>query len=1556
MAGPLDVFAPATRAWLGERFDAPTPVQARGWPLLAAGGHALLVAPTGSGKTLAAFLTAIDRLGRRPIDATPGVRVLYVSPLKALVADIERNLRAPIEGIAAAAKTTPEAPFHAPRVAMRTGDSSPRERRLQARSPAEILVTTPESLYLILGSKARETLATVETIIVDEIHALAGTKRGVHLALSLERVARRCLAGDPQRIGLSATARPTDAIARFLGGDREVAIVDASAPPSIELTVRVPVPDMTRPPTIRAVEADASDRPAPPIPSLWSAIHPALLEAIRASRSAIVFANSRALCERLAQALNALAGEPLVRAHHGSVAPDERREIETALAEGRLRAIVATSSLELGIDMASVERVLLVESPGAVARGLQRIGRAGHAVGETSVGVLFPKHRGDLLEAAVVARGMRAGEVESIASPRGALDVLAQQVVAIVAEGPTTVDEVAATIARASCYAALDRRLLEAVLDMLSGRYPSTDFAELRPRLRWDRPSGRLEAREGAARIALLSGGTIPDRGQYAVVVAPDGPRVGELDEEMVHETKPGDVVVLGATSWRVSEIGRDRVLVVPAPGEPGRLPFWRGDGPGRPIELGHAFGRYVREALAAPDLERWLQAEGQLDANAVVNLAAYLREQRAATGAVPHDRQIVIERFRDELGDFRVAIHSPFGARVHAPWALAIAERFCRRGSGGEIHPLWSDDGILLRFPDMSRPPETATFLPDPEDVESLVCEGLEQSSLFAAQFRENAARALLLPRRHARARTPLWSQRLRAQSLHAIARGFPDFPIMLETYRSCLRDVFDLPGLESLLRGIEGGEIAVADVETSTPSPFARSLVFAYTASFLYQPDLPAAERRSQALALDRQMLRELLGDTDWRRLLEPRAIDEVAAAVGRRVPEWGVDRPDGLHDRLRELGDRSDAALAKLHAAGAAGAARDRDALVRDGRALRIELAGESRWIAVEDAALYHDALGVVLPPALPAVWRRPSVAPLEQLVLRHARTHGPFTTEALAARFGLRAHALEPLLESLARRGRLVAGAFDPRRGGGPAMGSKSGRSPSREAAEWCEPEVLRRVKQRTLARLREEIAPVPAEVFARFQLDWQGITRPRPGLAGLEAALDRLEGLALPFAELEGRILPSRVPDYRPELLDRLGSEGRIAWLAVGPIDEADGRVLLCRRERLALEAEAFAGARTVEAGSGEGEGAFDPLEAAILARLAATGASFFSELVAALCGDAPGRLEAALFALVGRGLVTNDTFAPLRALGARRGPSASRPRSRRAPFVRGRRPGRHASPLATGGRWSLTRLVATPDVGPVPEGTPASVAGPASEAGPAREAAPANGARPARRAETPTERLHRRAQVLLDRHGIVSRDALEAEHEPGGFTAILPILRALEEAGRIRRGQFIQGGTSAQFALPGAVDRLRAARAAGDAPRAVLLASLDPAQPYGATLPWPAAPRGRPRRALGTSVVLVDGRAVLFVERGGRQIVCFGSMDSAAVVADERTADRRAALRLLARSVASLGLRRLSILRIDGEPALDSPLAPLVRAAGFRESERGFEADRLAPPDGAGPS
>jgi ATP-dependent Lhr-like helicase len=1449
-------FAPlplseAARAWLEARFDAPTRVQREAWGRIAAGEHVLALAPTGSGKTLAAFLWSIDRLADRP-PTLPGVRVLYVSPLKALVHDIERNLREPLAGLLRAARGR-GAPPVLPRVAMRTGDTSQRDRRDQTRDPAEILVTTPESLYLILGSQQRETLRAVETVIVDEIHAVAATKRGAHLALSLERLAALARE-DPQRIGLSATAEPREEIARFLGGDRPVAIVDAGEPPRLELQIVVPTPDMTRP-LPEPGEPQSQAPGAAPLPSpelgMWSVIFPELLARIRAHQTTIVFVNSRALAERVTQQLNELAGERLARAHHGSVAHPQRREIEEQLKAGEIRAIVATSSLELGVDMQAVDHVVLVESPGSVSRGLQRVGRAGHAVTAVSQGTVFPKHRGDLLEAAVVARGMLDARVEPLAVPRSPLDVLAQQIVALCSLDRWKVEDLARIVRRSASFRDLSDAALEAVLDMLSGRYPSTDFAELRPRLHWDRERGELEGRREARRIALISGGTIPDRGQYAVHLGEGGPRVGELDEEMVNETRPGELLTLGASTWRVESITRDRVFVSPAPGLVGKLPFWRGEGPGRPLALGRALGALVRELDEASDdaARRRLREQHRLDALAARNLLAYVREQREATGVVPTDRSITIERFRDELGDWRVCVLSPFGARLHAPWALAI-EGGLEASQGFELQSLWSDDGIVIRFAEADALPETEAFLPDPEGLEERVIAQLRSSSLFASRFRENAARALLLPRRLPGSRTPLWVQRLRAQNLLAVAQRFPSFPIVLETYRECLQDVFDLPGLIELLGDVHSRRVRVDDVETLRPSPFSRSLVFAYTAQYLYQGDVPLAERRAQALTLDRELLRDLLGQEELRDLLDGDALRTVETGLQALDEDLKAKSSDHLHDLMRRLG-----ALRAPELAARSG--RDPAELLpeleRSGRTVRVSVAGEPHWIAAEESGLYRDALGVSVPAGLPAAFLEKTERPLEQLVLRYARTHGPFLSREVAQRLGLSENEVERTLRELEARGDLLLGEFRP-----------DGRD-----REWCDPEVLRRIRRATLARLRAEVAPVEPEAFARFLQSWQGVAE--RGTQRLEEALRPLEGAALPFSELERSILPCRVRAFDPLALDQQGALGELVWIGWGALGTRDVRVSLLRREQAAALCDAPSVPETLT-----------PLALAILKHLERRGACFLGE-IASGCGGAPlSELLEALFELACAGLVTNDTFAALRALLTRR---------------RTLRPTRRArTPAVALGRWSLvSHLLRDPPA--------------------------------------PTERAFARASMLLDRYGVVGREAVTGEGLDGGMSALYPVFRAMEDAGRARRGHFVDGLTGAQFASPGAVDRLRHARR--ERAGAVVLSAVDPANPYGQLLPWPESNGGGSAlRTAGARVVLVEGVLALYLDRGQRRALTFGSdaLPEASRALAQLFADRRQ------------GPLRLE--RIDDAEARRSPHAPALLAAGFRSDYKGLVLER----------
>jgi ATP-dependent Lhr-like helicase len=1582
---PLGGFLPATRRWFAATFAEPTRVQVAGWRHIQAGEHTLLLAPTGSGKTLAAFLACIDRLARLPATTGVGVRVLYVSPLKALAYDIERNLRAPLGGIEEAARALGATDFRVPRIAVRTGDTPARDRRSQLRAPGDILITTPESLYLMLGSSARETLRLCDTVIVDEIHALAPTKRGAHLALSLERL-EALTARPPQRIGLSATQRPLDEIGRFLvGGGRPVALVDTSEPPRIALAIEVPVDDM------ESARPEPRDDGTTAGQGIWASIHPRLVELVRQHRSTIIFVNSRRLCERLAESLNLLDGgeAPLVRAHHGSVARAQREAIEQSLKAGEVRGLVATSSLELGIDMGAVDLVIQIESPGSVARGLQRIGRAGHAVGALSQGRIFPKHRADLLESAVVAERMLAGAVEAIRVPQNPLDVLAQQLVAMVSLEPWTVAALHETVTRAYGFGGLSRALLTGVLDMLSGHYPSDAFADLRPRLVWDRTTDVLTARRDARLLALVNGGTIPDRGLYAVHLGAGGPRIGELDEEMVYECRAGETFLLGATSWRIVEITRDRVIVQPAPGEPGKMPFWRGEGPGRSLELGRALGAMLRETVASVQVQVQVQvggvggvgggggpAEGiarlearfPLDARAARNLWGYIDGQRQATGTLPTDRELTIERFRDELGDWRVCILSPFGARVHAPWALALEARL-GRAAGFEVETLWSDDGIVLRFADTGSAPDVAALIPDPAEVSEAVLDQLPRSAMFAAHFRENAARALLLPRRRPGARTPLWAQRLRSETLMAAALRHPAFPIVLETFRECVQDVFDLPALRTVLEAIARGEIRVTEVETPSPSPFARSLAFAYVAAFMYEGDSPLAERKAQALTLDRTLLRELLGQDELSTLLDPGVMDALEAELQALEPERRAHHAEALHDLLRRIGDLTEAEVAER-------TTEDPRpwlaALEGSGRAVWVAVAGQPRVIAAEDAGRYRDGLGVAPPSGgVPARFLEPVPDARVGLVARFARTHGPFAAERVGERFGLAPGDVAGVLRGLEVDGTMVEGAFRPGLGDG--------------GQAWCHAEVLRILRRRTLARLRTEVAPVGAPVFARFLADWHGVqmsswsagaeARSSPGRQAapgveeprrgerLREAVARLEGMFLPFSDLERRILPARLPDFEGAELDALGALGEICWVASGALGRGDGRIALFRRDRIRL---------LLDPPLGPDVGA-PPLQRLLYETLQASGASFFAQLRGAVSPEiSTEEVLAALWELVWAGLVTNDTFQPLRAL------AAPRPRAGTTTRHPGRRERIWAGEAA--GRWSTVGSLLSPPVTALRTG-----GGDGPPAGPP--------------AVSDTERLHARARMLLDRYGVVSREMVAAEGRQGGFSELARVLRAMEDAGKVRRGFFVDGLVGAQFALPNAVERLRAARApeaqalaaASSGPGAIspggasasvlvaVLAAVDPANPYGAVLPWPepkpAAPPPPPglglaslplgaherggragsaegperadeagdaeepapaRRAAGARVVLVEGTPVLFIEGGGRALRVFSSPDPDADI--DADTDLGPAVAGLRHALHGRGgrPRALRIERVNGTPALRSALSEALRRVGFR--------------------
>jgi ATP-dependent Lhr-like helicase len=1556
---PLSSFSPPVREWFEKAFEKPTPAQEQAWPAIAAGENVLLSAPTGSGKTLAAFLWALDRLGVEPREEKQGTRVVYVSPLKALAYDIERNLRTPLRGIGAEQVT----------VAIRTGDTPQKERAAMARKPPDILITTPESLYLILTSQARSMLDDVEAVIVDEIHAVAATKRGSHLALTLERLEAH--AGKPlQRIGLSATQNPLEEIGRFLVGPRrEVTILDAGHSKQLDLRIEVPVESMSEPGG-PSPPSDPAHDPLEPVAggestrnSIWPAIYPELLALLKAHNSTIVFVNNRRSAERVALRLNELAAKELelqqaddsdekkddgpvvpleiARAHHGSLAREERTKVEELLKAGELPCLVATSSLELGIDMGAVDLVLQIESPKSVARGLQRIGRAGHNVGDVSRGRIFPKFRGDLLECAVVARRMHEGLIEPTVVPRNALDVLAQQIVAIAVAGDPakagingnqedegiSVQDLHALVTSSYPYAELSIELLENVLDMLDGRYPSKDFGELRARIVWDRVAGTIRPRKGSRQLAIANAGTIPDRGLYSVTL-PDGRRVGELDEEMVYEARPGQAFLLGASTWRIEEIGRDRVIVTPAPGAPGAVPFWKGDSVGRPKELGEAIGAFSRWAVEQQP--ETLQDGYDLDERAARNLLAYLREQQDATRVLPSERTIVLERFRDEIGDWRLCVLSPFGGRVHSAWGLAIAAQI-RERIGIEADAISSDDGIVLHLPDLDAddaealPSAAELIMLEPDEVEAQITAELGGSALFGARFRENAARALLIPRAYPGKRTPLWQQRLKAQNLLEVARRYADFPIVLETYRECLRDVLDVPGLEGILRSLHSREISLVEVETQTASPFASSLLFDYVATYMYEGDTPSAERRAAALSLDRDLLRELLGQEELRELLDPDALARVEDDLQHRSEITRATGRDGLHDVLRHVGDLSAEELAARVFEGI-----DPEPLLaelqRERRAIRMRVGGEPRWVAADEAGLYRDALSAAPPGGLPEAFLVDVPDALRVLVARYARTHGPFTTEEMHKRYGVDAAAV---LRELERDGEIVRGELRP---GG------SGR-------EWCDVEVLRRLRRASLAALRKEIEPAEQQALAAFLPAWQGIDRHPSAGAGIDRlreVLVPLQGLALPAEIWERDVLPRRTGAYSPSWLDQLCASGELVWVGAGPLHRS-GRVALYFREDAPLigpppgvERRAPAGA----AGSSKATAAkaIDSPEHELLRARLAQSPCFFSDLLAEL-GLAAESLRETLWDLVWAGEATNDAWAPLRAPRL----ALARARPERRPSARRFGSRRTGAQSQVQGRWGLTE--------PIFAG---GVAGP--------------------------ERRRALAELLLERYGILTREQVLAEGIKGGFAMLYDTLSNLETLGICRRGYFVEGMGGAQFALPGAVERLRAARStaaadlaptpalltpgaapgatagsrsAGERPRTLVLAAADPAQPYGAALPWPKRDiqERRPSRVAGAYVVLVADEPALYVERGGRSLLTFADALHAPSGADSaiNTRTSRAArgdgvlehsLRALAEAVRAGRVPKLALERIDGEAAIGSTLAATLLELGFHPGPR----------------
>lgn len=1618
----LGKFSRATREWFEGAFEGPTPAQLGAWDAISRKENALVIAPTGSGKTLAAFLWTLNSfikdatsqsVPELPLDITDSAtlkrakskqktatKVLYISPLKALGVDVERNLRAPLIGITQTARrlhdSVPEIT-----VGVRSGDTPANDRRKLLTNPPNILITTPESLYLMLTSKARETLANVHTVIIDEVHAVAGTKRGAHLALTLERL--DALLKEPaQRIGLSATVEPRAEVARFLGGSRPVTVVAPTSRKTWDLKVTVPVEDMTDLPAAAAAHDLGPASGMQPQASISPHVEEQIVDLIEANRSTIVFANSRRLAERLTGRLNeihearmtggdvwnpfapngigstaaeitknspqkmpaemmaqagatgAIAGqdpesgvEQLARAHHGSVSKEQRAQIEDDLKSGRLRCVVATSSLELGIDMGLVDLVIQVEAPTSVASGLQRVGRAGHQVGEVSKGVFFPKHRGDLVNTTVTVERMLHGQIEALSIPANPLDILAQQTVAASALGTVDVEEWFDLVRKSAPFANLPRSAFDATLDLLSGKYPSDEFAELRPRIIWDRDGGTFEGRPGAQRLAVTSGGTIPDRGLFGVFLVGSedagtgGRRVGELDEEMVYESRVGDVFALGATSWKIEDITFDRVLVSPAFGQPGKLPFWKGDSLGRPYELGVALGQFQRELVQLPEHDAAARlAEAGLDEWATGNLTRYLADQVEATTAVPSDKTLIVERFQDELGDWRLVLHSPFGLSVHAPWALAVGARLHQR-FGLDGSAMAADDGIVLRVPMMDdEPPGADLFYFDSDELEQIVTAEVGGSALFASRFRECAARALLLPRQNPAKRQPLWQQRQRSAQLLDVAKKYPSFPIILETVRECLQDVYDLPALRRVVSNIENRKIRVIETQTQQPSPFAQSLLFGYVAQFLYEGDSPLAERRAAALSLDPGLLNDLLGRAELRELLDAGVILQTERELQRLTPDRKLKGIEGVADLLRLLGPLSSSEIADRieweepdSTENVAQAQALGDELVRANRAMAVRIGGRNVFAAIEDASRLRDALGVPLPIGVPLAFVEPVADPLGDMVGRYARTHGPFTSAEASHRLGLGIAVVNQTLRKLLAEGRIAEGEFRPR-------GTDSSPDLNHETGtEWCDAEVLRRIRRRSLAALRAEVEPVDSATYGRFLPPWQYVGENLRGVDGVATVLDQLSGVRVPASAWETFILPARIKDYQPAMLDELLASGEVLWQGNGSLAGNDGWVSFHLREHAPLTLQR------------DPEFEANHLHTAIMDALSLSGAAFFKQLhhqLGPLNTSHPPteqQLLAALWELVWAGRISNDTFAPVRGLlggGRTAHKQKANPRARSARLGRVR--GMRVRGLGAG--WQAG------------SGLHANASGDQESSSPTAQSPSAAGRWsliPQPEADT-TISLHATAEYLLDRYGVLTRGSVMAEEVPGGFGMLYKLLARMEESGITRRGYFIEKLGAAQFSTPATVDRLRSYVKDTDVNKELsvtALAATDPANPYGAALPWPTVPAAgnttenraghvaghevtptghRPGRKAGGVVVLANGELTLYVERGGKTLLAFSD--------DEATLQAAAAE--LVRVLRLARVDKLAMEKVNGRPILDSTVAKALINAGFYTSPSGL--------------
>ncbi|MCL6430954.1 MAG: DEAD/DEAH box helicase [Anaerolineae bacterium] len=1490
----LQRFAPPVRIWFEETFGRPTAAQEQGWPPIQAGQHTLILSPTGSGKTLAAFLWAIDGLFAEVTSggAPTGVRLLYVSPLKALNNDIERNLRTPLEGVREVAARLGQ-PLPELRVAVRTGDTPGRVRLRMLRQPPHILITTPESLYLMLtGPRAREVFRTLRTVIVDEIHTVAGNKRGVHLALTLERLAH-IAEGPVQRIGLSATQRPLEEVARFLGGQewratpegrrelvpRPVTIVDARHDKALDLKVVTVVGDFR--------ELDGS---------IWPTIEQQIADLIRAHRTTLVFTNGRRQAERLAAHLSELLGTR-IRAHHGSMAAAARLEMEADLKAGRLPALVGTSSLELGIDIGAIDLVVQVQSPKGVARGLQRVGRSGHLVGQTSVGRILPTHPEDLMEAAAVAGAMRRGEVEETRVPENCLDVLAQQIVATVSVDSWRAADLYDLVRQSYPYRDLPRGAFDEVLAMLAGKYPGEVFRELRARLDWDRATGLLRALPGSRYLATASGGTIADRGTFAACL-PDGKtRLGELDEEFVFERRVGDTFALGSQTWRVLHIGDDRVVVEQAPGAMPTVPFWRGDVPWRPYELGLEVGRFrrlVAERLEDPAALAWLQKEHALDERSAENVLRYVAEQMRAMGAISSDRTIIVELFRDPLGDGRIVIHSPFGGRVNAAWALALRSAFHDRlHTSPECQT--SDDGILLRFPESeASPPLDLVTQLSPEEARERILTELPDSALFGAQFRQNAARALLMPRARRGRRTPFWLQRLRAKDLLAVTRHFDSFPIIVETYRDCLRDVLDLEHLLEVLKGIREGRIRVVAVERATPSPVAASLLRQLISVYMYEWDAPKGERNLTGLLLNRELLQSVLGEASLGSLLRPEAIAEMEALLQRTAPARRARSREELALILHELGDLStEEVLARTQEGGASWL----EDLAREGRIIEraIPTSGgpARRWILAEEASLYEQAFArtdraAEGAPSQEAAAFRARTTLLERLLA----THGPLHREQILARYAFPERWLDAALQVAIEARRCVRGRL----------------TDGRDTEEYCLVANLQQARRRTLALLRREVEPVPLAAYADFLARWQHV-HPHERLRrpeGLRRAIGQLRALPAPALLWTRDLLPARMEGFRPSELEALCQGGEVTWVGSG-----SGKPGHLRARFL------FRGEGSLYLPAGPDAEKFPPFSEpalAVLRFLQSEGACFTAELQRGT-GLPPETLAMALLELVSAGLVANDSLHALHELARlREGSDQERkpfstleaqlaalrpepPPLRRGRLYEARRriARRQAAAPQWVGRWSLVhRFGIWGD------------------------------------ARSPEEIADRRARQLLARYGIVSRDCLDREDRAWPWADLYAWLEILEMRGEVRRGCFVQGLAGPQFALPEAVERLREWSADAEEPVPVVVNAWDPAGLVSVRLlaeleGTDGLPLALPRRP-SSYLVLQLGQPLLLAERWGRSILTPVGVGEAELIGA-----LRACLGEICRRSRR---RRLTIETWNGDPALGGKAQALLEAAG----------------------